>query len=505
MEQMYHHDDDYQCNCGQCDSCQRRGGRKFRCCLEESGGFDREPAIWTRQEAQNIRVTPQNSAPVIDFDELELTAPDLWVWDTWPLREQDGSIAVLPGGWRVIFSLTAPRSVLPGKRHDIAQINYFYARDGQDWIPGGPIFPAGDPLGSRQWAGSAFRKDGEIFFFYTATGREGEASISYEQRLAFARGEIFSNLDGVLFGNWGPHEIILEPDGEFYQTQEQSGSGIIYSFRDPWYFIDPETSCEYILFEGNTPITPVVRECEPENIGDGDFVSGNNVPGAAAQFNGNVGIAIKRGGPDDFTEWELLPSILEAECVNQQLERPHIVYIGQKYHLFVISHQFTFAPGVDGPDGLYGFVANNLFGNYTPLGEGGLVIANPPEQPFQAYSWVVLPDLTVESYVNYFNLGGLTLAEVGNQPPEFIFERFGGVLAPTLLLEINGLETNIINELSQGLIIVSETEEAPFPPRCGRRRQRDDENCQKPRSKKTSRNRRGSAFSSKVRTKKTKR
>ncbi|KGX89288.1 levansucrase [Pontibacillus halophilus JSM 076056 = DSM 19796] len=469
---MPHHDRYDDCSCGKCDYCHHKGNRKFRCCFEESGGFDRTPAIWTREQAEQIRITPQNAAPVIDFDALEPTAPDLWVWDTWPLREQDGSIAVLPGGWRVIFSLTAPRSVLPGKRHDIATIRYFYARDGQDWIPGGRVFPQEDPFGSRQWAGSAFVKDGEIFFFYTATGRRGETSVTYEQRLAFARGDVFSDLEGVLFDNWEEHVIIAEPDGEFYQTQEQSGGGIIYSFRDPWYYLDPESGCEFVLFEGNTAITPAVRECEPQNIGDGDFRSGNDVPNGAAQFNGNVGIMLLRNS--DYTEWELLPAILEAECVNQQLERPHIVYSGGRYHLFIISHQFTFAPGLDGPDGLYGFVANNLFGNYVPLGEGGLVIANPPEQPFQAYSWLVLPDLSAESFVNYFNLEGLSLNEVGNQPDQYIFNHFGGVLAPTLQLTVDNLDTTIVNELAQGLVMESETQSAPFPPTCEKRRHYGD-------------------------------
>ncbi|MFB4168851.1 glycoside hydrolase family 68 protein [Virgibacillus sp. JSM 102003] len=450
--------------CKHCNKHHEAQDRMFTCCLEESGGFDREPASWTRQQADRIRINSDTAAPVIDFDDLENTAPDLWVWDTWPLREQDGSIAVLPGGWRVIFSLTAPRSVLPGKRHDIATIRYFYSRDGQDWIPGGRVFPAGDTLGSRQWAGSAFVKDDVIYFFYTATGRRGESTISYEQRMAFAQGDVLSNLDGVEFENWGEHVIILVPDGEFYQTQEQSGEGIIYSFRDPWYYKDPESGCEYLLFEGNTAILPTVRECEPENIGDGDYRSGNDVPNGAAQFNGNVGIALLRD--DDYTEWELLPAILEAECVNQQLERPHIVYRNGRYYLFIVSHQFTFAPGLDGPDGLFGFAANDLFGDYVPLNEGGLVIANPPEQPFQAYSWIVLPDFSVESFVNYFNLEGLTLDEVANQPDQYIFNHFGGVLAPTLQLQVNGLETDIVNELEQGLIMESETEDAPFRPKC---------------------------------------
>lgn len=50
---------------------------------------------------------------------------------------------------------------------------------------------------------------------------------------------------------------------------------------------------------------------------------------------------------------------------------------------------FTFAPGLEngpGPGGLYGFVAGSLRANYRPLNDGGLVVANPPQEPNQAYS-----------------------------------------------------------------------------------------------------------------------
>lgn len=449
---------------GRCQRC-KKFCNKFECCLELNQNAT--PTPWTRQQAEQIRITSANAAPLIQ-EPFEDTAPDLWVWDTWPLREKDGSIAVLPGGWRVIFSLTAPRSVLPGKRHDIATIRYFYSRDGQDWIPGGVVFPTGDALGSRQWAGSAFVENGEIYFFYTATGRRNEAQVTYEQRMAFTKGEVFSNLNGVLFGNWEEHSIILVPDGIYYQTQEQSSGGIIYSFRDPWFWIDPESGCEYIIFEGNTatPQQPINRECNPENIGDGDFRSGNDVPNGSAQFNGNVGVALLRSS--DYREWELLPPILEADCVNQQLERPHIVYVGGRYHLFIVSHKFTFAPGLEGPDGLYGFVANDFRGTYVPLGEGGLVVANPPEEPFQAYSWIVLPDLSTLSFINYYNLEGIGLNELPSLPDQFVFNHFGGTLAPTLQLSINGTQTQIVNELAQGLVMESSTEGAPFTPVCER-------------------------------------
>ena len=68
---------------------------------------------------------------------------------------------------------------------------------------------------------------------------------------------------------------------------------------------------------------------------------------------------------------------------------------------------FTFAPGLEngpGPDGLYGFAAGSLRGNYRPLNDGGLVVANPPQEPNQAYSWLVLPDFSVLSFVDTFDL-----------------------------------------------------------------------------------------------------
>ncbi|MDF2804350.1 MAG: lsc [Anaerocolumna sp.] len=431
--------------------------KDYRRCLREN--VNATPSRWTREQAELIRLTPDNTAPVIQVpDPFVRTSPDLWIWDTWPLKTKDGSIAVLPGGWRVIFALTAPQSVLPGKRHDIARIGYFYSRNGLDWIEGGALFPEGASLGSREWAGSAFVEDGRIHFFYTATGRRGETTLTFEQRIAYTTGEVFSDLNGVLFDNWSPHQIILEPDGVLYQTLEQSqgAGGIIYAFRDPYFFKDPATGCEYLLFEGNVAGTPEDIDCGP------------GVPPEARAFTGNIGIALLHSR--DFTEWTLLPALLEATCTNQQTERPHIVVHNGRYFLFTDSHEFTFAPGLTpgpGPDGLYGFVASSLRGNYVPLNESGLVIGNPPQEPFQAYSWFVLPDLSVISFIDNFNLQGIPIQEVGLLPAQFQFAHFGGTLAPTLQLEVTGpTTTSIVNELGFGLVMLSQAES----PKCIRTR-----------------------------------
>ena len=431
--------------------------KDYRRCLREH--VNATPSSWTREQAELIRLTPNNTAPVIEIpDPFVRTSPDVWIWDTWPLTTRDGSIAVLPGGWRVIFALTAPRSVLPGKRHDVARIGYFYSRNGLDWIEGGAVFPEGASLGTREWAGSAFVEDDRIHFFYTAVGRRGENTITFEQRLAYTTGEVFSDLNGVIFDNWSPHQIILEPDGVLYQTLEQSqgAGGIIYAFRDPYFFKDPATGCEYLLFEGNVAGTVEDIDCGP------------GVPPEARAFTGNIGIALLRNR--DFTEWTLLPALLEATCTNQQTERPHLIVHNGRYLLFTDSHEFTFAPGLKtgpGPDGLYGFVASSLRGNYIPLNQSGLVIANPPQEPFQAYSWFVLPDLSVISFIDNFNLQGIPIQDVGLLPSEFQFAHFGGTLAPTLQLEVTGpATTSIVNELEFGLVMLSQTES----PKCIRTR-----------------------------------
>ncbi|MGM9943620.1 MAG: glycoside hydrolase family 68 protein, partial [Lysinibacillus sp.] len=390
--------------------------KDFERCLSQH--LNAVPSQWTRAQAERIRITASNSAPVIR-PPIPRISEDLWTWDMWPLQTKDGSIAVLPGGWRVLFVLSAPRSVLPNNRHDVARIAYFYSRDGLNWIQGGLVFEEGTAFGSRQWAGSTMiDENGRIHYFYTASGRRGEAQITYEQRIAYTSSSFVSDLDGVELVNFAPHQIILEPDGVLYQTleqSEQSESSIIYAFRDPWFFKDPATGCEYLLFEGN-----IAGNNSEINCG----LTGE-LEQQARQYTGNIGIALLRD--NSYTNWQLLPALLEAGCTNQQTERPHIVVSNGLYYLFTDSHRFTFAPGLTngpGPDGLYGFVAGSLRGNYQPLNSGGLVIANPVQEPNQAYSWLVLPDFSVLSFVDTYNLRGITTEELANLPESFQIEHF---------------------------------------------------------------------------------
>jgi len=440
-------------------SVQREHDRSTGSCGPQAED-DSIPA-WTAEAANRIELRDANTIPVVgDIDEA---APGLQVWDTWPLRNRDGSVACIDG-WMIQFALTAPDELLPGKRHDVAEIRFFYSREGYDWRLGGPVFVPGTAKGNRQWAASAVydEETGEVWLFYTATGRDGnpngprdeDTDITYEQRLALAEGAtITTTRSGVDIEGMWEHEIILTADGDYYQTQEQAGDGIIYAFRDPWYFEDPNTGDQYLIFEGNSPLEDGETNCEPQDLDAGDYTSGVAATGAA--FNGNIGLAVSTA-EDDMSEWELCSPLIEALCVNQQLERGNVVTANDRYYLFCDSHKFTFAGGLDGPDGMYGFVADSLQGDYEPLNGSGLVLANSPEEPFQTYSWMPVPydenQVAVLSYYNYFDLEDTTLTGVGDLPREEQQARFGGTFAPTLVVELDGSSTRLVETLDPGFL-----------------------------------------------------
>jgi levansucrase len=429
-------------------------------------------SVWTWEDATKIQLNDTNVAPKIEeFVNLAEDA-NVWVWDSWVLRNRDTSLAQV-NGYYALFSLIAPRSLAPEERHSNARIGYWYSQDGRNWTFAGRVFPEEDSLGSRQWSGGALYDKGNLYLFYTAVGRKGEPEVRFEQRIAVAKAKIVTNAEGMSFTNWTPHQIIVEPEGVHYQTEIQSnytpegivepepgpssdpadGShNIIYSFRDPWFFEDPVDGKSYLLFAASTPGTTQEKTCTIDEIGN--VPNSDNIKPGVADYSGSVGVAVAPD-PDNLFVWKRLPSIFSAECVNQQLELPRFVFKDGKYYLFIASHNFTFPKDLrnTGLDALYGFVSDSLNGKYTPLNESGLVLGNPEDNPIQTFAWVVLPNEVVLSFMNYTNLGEVSPERLSQQSIEFQRDRFGGTLAPTIQIEISGVKTKVIRELGQAEII----------------------------------------------------
>lgn len=328
---------------------------------------------WTAAHVAGIDGASLPALPVITATDIVRVVPGFDLWDFWPVQTASGSVAVVAGG-ELWFALSASREGQPESRHDRARLRLL-RRDAVGWSDLGHALPDGFGPGSREWSGSAVLTDDQLTLYFTAAGRRGEAPISFEQRLFETRATL--SPDGRL-RDWSIPVESVASDGRDYVVADQAEGaiGTIKAFRDPGFFRDPADGAAYLLFTAS-------------------------LAGSASAFNGTIGIARQDGDG-----WSLLPPLIHADGLNNELERPHVVVRDGRYYLFWSTQASVFAPGIDAPTGLYGMVADRLLGPYRPLNGTGLVLANPAAAPAQAYSWLVLDDLRISSFIDAIGQGG---------------------------------------------------------------------------------------------------
>lgn len=361
---------------------------------------------WTAEAVAAIDDASSPEIPIVAAEQIAPIISGIDVWDAWPLTDRDGRIAA-PDGHEYWMMLSAAMTANPAERHDHARIR-LVERVGDTWRDHGNLLPDGLCSGTREWAGSAVfdPTTGSVTLFFTATGRRG-APFSFEQRLFQTTGRLDRQGDVARVEDWSNATEVAVSDGDVYVDTRttQGGPGLIKGFRDPAYFRDPLDGAEYITFVGS----------------DGR---------STHTHNGVIGIARHGGG-----SWALLPPILSADGLCNELERPHLLYQDRRYYLFWSTQRLVFAPGgPSGPNGLYGAVADHVLGPYRPLNGTGLVAANPQAEPFQTYSWLVLDTLEVTAFVDYWGMGGRTLTEA----PHLARTQFGGLPAPRFRIAIDG-------------------------------------------------------------------
>jgi levansucrase len=248
---------------------------------------------WSREHLARLDDGPTTRTPVLTKDETIRMLPELYLWDLWPVRRDNGDLAEVEGR-EMWMALSASSGLDPGQRHDAARIRLI-ARGDQGWEDLGNLFPAGASLGSREWAGCATLapKSGALDMYYTASGRAGEASPTFVQRIAHTSGWLAPGR--AEFGNWASHREVVTPGGRYRSTSDQDTGepGFIKAFRDPFRFTDPADSGQYLLFTAS-------------------------LADSATDFDGAIGIARSEGG-----SFSLLPPLVQADGVNNELERPH--------------------------------------------------------------------------------------------------------------------------------------------------------------------------------------
>lgn len=368
-------------------------------------------SAWTHKHVLRIAEQDFDTVDVITGHHAAPLLPGIVLWDMWPVQTTDGRIAKIAGG-SLWMALAAPDRSNPALRHFEARIRLLHLQE-ERWRDLGWALPNTDYAFEREWAGTALLKDGIVSLFFTAAGVAANPG-GYQQRLFETHGTL--QADGQI-SDWGPLRESVANNGVHYHVadQQEGEPGKIKAFRDPAYFCDPADGKEYLLFTGS-------------------------LAGATSNYNGAIGIARRsaNGG------WELLPPLLHADGVNNELERAHMLSKDGRYYVFWVTQAATFNPaGPIGPTGLYGMVSDSLFGDYEPLNGSGLILANPPEEPTQTYSWHVTAELLVSSFVDHWGLKGRSLAN----NPRLAAESFGGTPAPFVKLLLEGNRAGLRREL----------------------------------------------------------
>jgi levansucrase len=376
-----------------------------------------ETSPWLPGHVAEIGQTDCPAIPLVTAEDFYDILPGFQFWDCWPFETPDGRTVSL-GGWTPWVVMCAPRSVHPDLRHDIARLRLMLKRDG-DWRDCGYLLPDNLNPGSREWAGSTvYEPDtGRVILFFTVAGRREEAARSFEQRLFQVEGKLKRRDAEIKIANWQlPFENIISDNINYVVANQQEGwAGFIDGFRDPFHFRDPANGEDFLLFTGS--LKPAVSE-----------------------YNGVIGVA--RATDKSQSDWQLLPPLISADGVNNELERPICRFVDGRYYVFWSTQRKTFAPeGPSGPTGLYGMVAENLLGPYRPLNGSGLVAPNPQQEPFQTYSWWVSGDLCVTGFVDLWGLNG----KDPTANPELVERHFGGVPAPSFRIALDGDKAQIVS------------------------------------------------------------
>lgn len=362
---------------------------------------------WTAADLARLRDGPVPRARVLTEREVVRVSSDLDVWDSWPLADASGHPVPWRGG-QLWFALAAPALDDPEERHGAARIHHFHRIDGA-FVHIGPTFPDGFTPGSREWSGSALFDGGDVTVFFTAAGERGEDPQSFQQRIFGCTSRLTD--DDAVFGPWSePVEQVIPANIVYMSEHDGAGQpGAIKAFRDPALWREGEgAKDEYMLFTASS-----ARRMD--------------------RYNGVIGCGLRGPTDPEGGVFEKLLPLVDASGVNNELERPHIVAHGGLLYLFWSTQAKVFAPGIDAPTGLYGAVAQRIAGPWRLLNGHGLVFANPETEPFQAYSWWVLPDLSVTSFVDYW---GVADAQAVSKPGGRA--HFGGTFAPFLHLRVEG-------------------------------------------------------------------
>lgn len=354
---------------------------------------------------------------------------DLEIWDSWPVQDaKTGYVSNWNGYQLVIGMMGVPNT---NDNHIYLLYNKYGDNNFNNWKNAGPIFGLGTPV-IQQWSGSAtLNKDGSVQLYYTKV--DTSDNNTNHQKLASAT--IYLNLekaqDKISIAHVDNDHIVFEGDGYHYQTYDQwkktnKGADNI-AMRDA-HVIDDEDGNRYLVFEASTGTENYQGANQiyqwvnyggtnKDNLGDFfQILSNSDIKDRAKWSNAAIGIIKLNNDTKNPSVEKVYTPLVSAPMVSDEIERPDVVRLGNKYYLFAATRLnrgsnddawMATNKAVGDNVAMIGYVSDNLTHGYVPLNESGVVLTAsvPANWRTATYSYYAVPvegrddQLLITSYI----------------------------------------------------------------------------------------------------------
>lgn len=385
---------------------------------------------------------------------------DLEIWDSWPVQDAKTGYVSNWNGYQLVIGMMGVPNV--NDNHIYLLYNKYGDNDFSHWKNAGPIFGLGTPV-IQQWSGSAtLNTDGSIQLYYTKV----DTSDNYTNHQKLASATVYLNLekdqDKISIAHVDNDHIIFEGDGYHYQTYDQwketnKGADNI-AMRDA-HVIDDEDGNRYLVFEASTGTENYQGDDQiyqwlnyggtnKDNLGDFfQILSNSDIKDRAKWSNAAIGIIKLNNDVKNPSVAEVYSPLISAPMVSDEIERPDVVKLGNKYYLFAATRLnrgsnddawMATNKAVGDNVAMIGYVSDNLTHGYVPLNESGVVLTAsvPANWRTATYSYYAVPvegrddQLLITSYIT--NRG------------EVAGKGMHATWAPSFLLQINPDNTTTV-------------------------------------------------------------
>lgn len=341
---------------------------------------------------------------------------DLDVWDSWPVQDiKTGEVVNWNGYQLVVAMMGIPNT---NDNHLYLLYNKYADNSFDNWKNAGAIFGYNSTALIQQWSGSAVvNSDGSIQLYYTYV--DTSDNNSNNQQLATATLNLSFDENDVYLVSV-ENDTVLTPkggDGYYYQSYAQwretfTGADNI-AMRDPHVIEDADGS-RYLIFEASTGTQNYQGEEQIYNWanygGDAAYnvkslfaILENSDMYERAKFaNAAIGILKLSGTEKNPTIQEYYTPLVSSPMVSDEIERPNVVKLGDKYYLFAASRlnhgsnntAWNLANSVVGDNVvMLGYVSDSLTSGYSPLNHSGVVLTAsvPADWRTATYSYYAVP------------------------------------------------------------------------------------------------------------------